>query len=77
VKVEDYTVLNNRDSVFFLTYYDVEYYNYYTTRYQGDSDGGIFGSSGLNIEGNVGGDDAIGLWIGFNSKRDTISKYLK
>jgi hypothetical protein len=77
VKIEDYNVINNRDSVFAITYYDVNYYNYYTTRFQGDSEGGVFSSGGLNIEGNVEGDDGIGLWIGSNSRLDTISKYIR
>ena len=77
VKIEDYRVINDRDSVFVIKYYDVNYYNYYTTRFQGDSEGGVFSSGGLNIEGNVEGDDGIGLWIGSNSRLDTISKYIR
>ncbi|MFN3196007.1 MAG: DUF4249 family protein [Chlorobiota bacterium] len=77
VKIENFNVINDRDSVFAITYYDVNYYNYYTTRFQGDSEGGVFSSGGLNIEGNVEGDDGIGLWIGSNSRLDTISKYIR
>lgn len=77
VKIEDYRVINDRDSVFVIKYYDVNYYNYYTTRFQGDSEGGVFSSGGLNIEGNVEGDDGIGLWIGSNSRLDTIGKYIR
>lgn len=77
VWVQEYRIVNNRDSVFTLFYYDFEYLKYHNTRNEGDSDGGIFGSSGLNIEGNIEGDEAIGLWIGYNQKQDTISKYLR
>lgn len=67
--LEDFTTFDFR-------YYDIQYYTYWVTRYEGQSDDGIFGNSGVNLEGNVKGDNTFGVWIGYNFKTDSISKYI-
>ena len=56
---------------------DIQYYPYYQTRYEGDSDGGIFNNGGLNVEGNVKGNNVFGIWLGSNYLIGNIETYLK
>lgn len=63
-------------SYFIMKFYDVAYYPYYVTRSEGQSESGIFSGGGLNIEGNVEGENAFGVWIGYNSLTDSVGKYL-
>jgi len=50
--------------------YDKPFYNYFLTRYKGNSDDNIFGTSGINIRGNING--GIGLFIGMASTTKKI-----
>ncbi|MFC2131715.1 DUF4249 family protein [Bacteroidota bacterium] len=50
--------------------YDTPFYNYFLTRYDGDSDNDIFGTAGTNIRGNING--GIGLFIGMASTEKKI-----
>lgn len=65
-----------RPSKFFMKFYDIAYYSYYLTRYEGESESGIFSGGGLNIEGNVEGENTIGVWVGYNQLIDSVDKYL-
>jgi hypothetical protein len=56
----------------FIESYDQQFYDYYTTRYNGSTDSGIFGTSGENIRWNVKG-DGIGVFIGFARSRKLIT----
>jgi hypothetical protein len=49
---------------------DQQYYFYYLTRSEGNSGDDIFGTTGLNIRGNIRG--AIGLFIGMTSTSKKI-----
>ncbi|MER3328488.1 MAG: DUF4249 family protein, partial [Candidatus Kapaibacterium sp.] len=61
------SVYNEPDDISFqMIFYDIQYYPYYQTRYEGDSDGGIFSNGGLNMEGNVKGENVFGIWFGYN-----------
>lgn len=68
---------NNVGDVFIIQFFDLQYYSYYQTRYEGDSDGGIFSSGGLNIEGNVKGNNVFGVWFGYNTFAGMIEDYLE
>ena len=63
--------------IFIIQFYDQQYYAYYQTRYEGDSDGGIFSNGGLNIEGNVKGNNVFGVWFGYNSFAGRVDDYLE
>lgn len=76
-----YTDYNSTDgqelpSTFFMKFYDIAYYPYYVTRYEGQSESGIFSGGGLNVEGNVEGDNTIGVWVGVNTLIDKIDNYI-
>jgi hypothetical protein len=60
-----------KDFVFYLDSYDEQYYSYYNSRHNGNSNSGIFGSDGLNVQWNVHG-NGIGMFIGNSS---TMKKY--
>jgi hypothetical protein len=45
--------------------YDSPYYDYFLTRYNGNSNDAIFGTSGVNIKGNI--NNGIGLFMGVSS----------
>lgn len=45
--------------------WDVDYFNYFTTRYEGDSNDFIFGTSGNNVQGNI--ENGIGYFYGYSS----------
>ena len=53
-----------------LEAYDKPFYNYFLTRYRGNSDNDIFGTSGTNVRGNING--GIGLFIGMASTEKKI-----
>ncbi len=65
------------DISFQMIFYDIKYYPYYQTRYEGNSDAGIFNNGGLNVEGNVKGDNVFGIWYGFNSFEGRLEDYLE
>lgn len=54
-------IMKNRTTV--VSAFDKQFYNYYVTRWNGESSDAIFGSSGLNVQWNIKG-DGIGLFIG-------------
>lgn len=58
-----------KNAKFVLLAYDKQFYDYFVTRYNGETSEGIFGNSGLNVAWNIKG-DGIGMFIGW-------SKYLK
>ncbi len=71
---------NNEDAeIFFVSNnymcyidcYDEPFYNYFLSRYNGGSDGDIFGTSGTNIKGNIKG--GIGLFLGFSRASKKVS----
>jgi hypothetical protein len=50
--------------------YDKPYYNYYLSRWEGDSGDDIFGTSGLNVKGNI--KNGIGLFLGKSESKKRI-----
>ncbi len=50
---------------FVILSYDKQYYDYFITRYNGNSDDDIFGNVGANVRWNIRG-DGIGMFIGRN-----------
>lgn len=50
---------------FVIINYDKQYYDYFITRYNGNSDDDIFGNVGANVRWNISG-DGIGMFIGRN-----------
>ena len=60
-----------KDYEFLLYSYDEQYYSYFNSKHNGNSNSGIFGSEGLNIQWNVHG-NGIGLFIGHSS---TMKRY--
>ncbi len=48
---------------FYVEAWDLPFYDYWKTRYNGDSNDGIFSTSGVNIRWNIDG-DGLGLFIG-------------
>ncbi len=71
------TEYNNIGEIFILRFFDVQFYSYYQTRYEGESDGGIFNNGGLNIEGNVKGENVFGIWYGYNTFGGMLDDYIK
>ncbi len=69
--------LQDNSEVFTYGFFDKQFYPYYQTRFEGDSDGGIFSNGGLNIEGNVKGDNVFGVWFGYNTFGGIIEDYLE
>lgn len=61
--------INNYDNKCRIDSWDAPFYDYFITRYQGNSDDDIFGTSGINIKGNIVG--GIGVFIG---KTSTVKK---
>ncbi|MFA7327678.1 MAG: DUF4249 family protein [Candidatus Kapaibacterium sp.] len=61
---------------FEMRFTDIQFYPYYQTRHEGNSDGGIFSNGGLNMEGNVKGDNVFGIWFGYNTFGGRIDDYL-
>lgn len=57
---------------FFVESYDIQFYDYFRTRTNGDSPNSSFGLSGSNIHWNIKG-DGVGMLIGFAS---TKKRYL-
>ncbi len=59
---------------FVIMSYDKQYYDYFITRYNGNSDDDIFGNVGSNVRWNIKG-DGIGMFIGRNIvvKKATIN----
>lgn len=51
---------------------DIQYYNFFITRYNGDGFSSIFGTSGNNIQGNIS-NRGLGLFIGRNRVIKQIS----
>lgn len=49
--------------VFVIAAYDKQFYDYFITKYNGNSSGDIFGNLGTNVRWNVTG-DGIGMFIG-------------
>lgn len=68
---------NDIGDVFIIQFFDMQYYSHYQTRYEGDSDGGIFNNGGLNVVGNVKGDNVFGIWYGYNTFAGMIEDYLE
>ncbi|MFH1051530.1 MAG: DUF4249 family protein [bacterium] len=53
-----------------LDSYDTQFYHYFLTRWQGGSDFDIFGTSGVNVRGNI--KNGIGIFIGTSSTSSKI-----
>lgn len=75
--VYDDLTFNSAINAFYFSFYDIQFYTYHVTRYEGESDGGIFNSGGLNVEGNVKGDNVFGIWYGYSSFKGRIEDYLE
>lgn len=50
--------------------WDPAFYNYFLTRYEGSSDNDFFGTSGINIKGNIVG--GLGMFIGKTTTKKKI-----
>lgn len=59
-EIKDYYLKNNIHC--YVDCYDEQFYKYFITRYDGDSDNSFFGTSGNNMKGNIIG--GIGMFIG-------------
>ncbi len=57
----------------FVESYDMQFYQYFRTRLNGDSPNSTFGFSGGNIQWNVNG-DGVGLFIGYSTYK---MRYIK
>ncbi len=49
---------------------DLPFYNYHLTRWEGDGGDDIFGTSGVNVRGNING--GLGLFLGLSSSGKKI-----
>lgn len=67
---------NSAITRFAFSFYDLQFYNYHITRYEGESDGGIFNNGGLNVKGNVKGENVFGIWYGYSSFEGSIDDSL-
>lgn len=60
-------MINNFETKYFsvVELLDIQYYNFFITRYNGDGFSSIFGTSGSNIQGNIS-NRGLGLFVGRN-----------
>jgi hypothetical protein len=59
-----------KDYYCLLESYDFQFYKFFITRYNGSSNDDFFGTSGVNIQGNI--NNGIGLFIGRSSNKSKI-----
>lgn len=76
VYTERIITLQDSSEIFTYGYFDRQFYPYYQTRNEGNSDGSIFSNGGLNMEGNVKGENVFGVWFGYNTFGGRIEDYL-
>jgi hypothetical protein len=79
-EIFSYTTYDTSNFEYDIKYYwcsidafDSQFYYYYITRWEGNSGDDIFGTTGLNVRGNIIG--GIGVFIGTNPGRITKIKF--
>lgn len=72
----EYMLKENNINIGFIEVLDKAFYNFYVSRYNGEDMSSVFGTSGLNVKGNIS-NKGMGIFIGRNRSFFEIDKIVR